>query len=66
MPKKGRSILKYNHREKSIKVLFIIYITSSSELEKYTEKSLTTKGNKHTTCGYSLFTNCLFKTTKKI
>ena len=34
MPKKDNKILKYNHGEKSVKVLFIIYADSESLLEK--------------------------------
>ena len=30
------------------------------------KKSSTTKINKHTACGYSLFAHCLFDVTKKI
>ena len=56
--------LKYNHREKSKKILFIIYADTESLLEKIDtchsnpEKSSTTKTNKHTTSGYSLFMHC--------
>ena len=34
MPTKDSEILKYNHREKSMKVLFIIYADMESLLEK--------------------------------
>ena len=63
-------ILKYNQGEKSMKVLFIIYADLESLLEKIItshnnpEKSSTTKINKHTRSGYSLFTQCSFDTTK--
>ena len=48
------------------KVPFVIYVNIESLIEKtntcYTnrEKSSTTKVNKHTACGYSLFTHCSF------
>ena len=53
-----------------MKVLFIIYADLESLLEKIItshnnpEKSSTTKINKHTRSGYSLFTLCSFDTTK--
>ena len=70
MPEKDNKILKYNQREQSMKVPFIIYADLESLLEKiYTchnnpEKSSTTKINKHTASGYSLFTHCSFDATK--
>ena len=63
-------ILKYNHGEKSMKVPFIIYANLESLLEKMSshhnnsEKSSTTKINKHIPSGYSLFTQCSFDATK--
>ena len=69
MPKEG-SILKYNHGEKSTKIPFIIYADIESLLDKIDtchnnpEKSSTTKINKHTASGYSLFTHCSFDNTK--
>ena len=54
-------ILKYNQGEKSMKVPFIIYAALERLLEKMNtcynnpEKSSTTKINKHTPSGYSLF-----------
>ena len=71
MPKK-ESILKYNHGEKSMKVPFIIYADFESLLEKINTchnnpmKSSTTKINKHTPSGYSLFKHCSFDVTKII
>ena len=68
MPKK--CILKHNHGEKSIKIPFIIYADMDSLLEKIDTchnnpgKSLTSKINKHTASGYSLFTHCSFDNTK--
>ena len=70
MPKEDNKILKYNQGEKSRKVPFIIYADLESLLEKMNtcynnpEKSSTTKINKHTPSGYSLFTQCSFDTTK--
>ena len=70
MPNEDNKILKYNHGEKSMKLSFIIYADLESLLEKMStcydgpEKSSTTKINKHTPSGYSLFTYCLFDETK--
>ena len=70
MPKEDNKILKYNHGEKSTKVTFIIYADMESLLEKMStcynnrKKSSTTKINKHTPSGYSLFTHCSFDATK--
>ena len=55
MHKEDNKILKYNHGEKSMTVLFIIYADLHSVLEKmntcynHPKKSSTTKINKHTT-----------------
>ena len=71
MPEECNKILKYNHGEKYVKVLFIIYADLESLLEKVNTchnnntKSSTTKISKHTSSGYSLFTHCSFDTTKK-
>ena len=70
MPEEDNKILKYNQGEKSLKVPFIIYADLEYLLEKMntchsnSEKSSTTKINKHTPSGYSLFTHCSFDTTK--
>ena len=70
MPNKDNRILKYNHGKKSIKVQFIIYADLKFLLEKMrthhnsSEKSSTTKINKHILFGYSLFTKCSFNATK--
>ena len=70
MPKEDNKILKYKHVEKSMKVPFIIYADLESWLEKISanwnspEKSSTTKINKHTPSGYSLFTHCSFDDTR--
>ena len=66
MSNEDNKILKYNHGEKSIKAPFIIYADLECLLEKISacynnpEKSSTTKINKHTPSGYSLFTRCSF------
>ena len=70
MPNEDNKILKYNHGEKSMTAPFIIYADLESLLEKMNtccdspEKSSTTKINKHTPSGYSLFTYCSFDETK--
>ena len=62
MSKEDMIILKCNPGEKSLKVLFIICADLESLLEKIIichnnpKKSSTTKINKHTASGYSLFT----------
>ena len=61
MPNEDNKILKYNHGENLLKVPFIIYADLESLLEKMitchnnSEKSSTTKTNKHTPFVYSLF-----------
>lgn len=60
--RKGKSILKYKHGEKSTKVLFMVYVDIESLLQKidigYSNPE-TAKINKHTGCGlfiiYALF-----------
>ena len=70
MPKKDNKILKFNQGEKSLKAPFIIYADLESLLEKMNtchnnpEKSSTTKINKYTPSGYSLFTHYSFDKTK--
>ena len=70
MPEEDNKILKYNQGEKSMKVPFTIYADLESLLEKMNtchnnpEKSSTTRINKHTPSGYSLFTQCSFDPTK--
>ena len=62
MPEKDNKILKYNQREKSMKVPFIIYAGLKSLLEKMNtchnnpEKSSTTKINKHTIWLFIVYT----------
>ena len=70
MPNEDNNILKHNHREKSARVSFIIYVNLECLLAKMhscqnnLEKSYTEKNPKHKPSGYSLFTNCLFDVTK--
>ena len=70
MPEEYNKTLKYNEGEKSMKSPFIIYADLDCSLEKMNtchnnpEKTSTTKINKHTPSGYSLFTHCSFDTTK--
>ena len=70
MPTKGNNIIKYNHGEKSMKLPFVIYADLECLLEKMStcqnnpNKSSTTKINKHTPSGYSLFTHCSFDESK--
>ena len=64
MPTKNNNIIKYNHGEKSIKLPFVIYADLECLLEKIStginkpNESSTTKINKHTPSGYSIFTHC--------
>ena len=70
MPNEDNKILKYNQGEKSMRAPFIIYADLESLLEKKNtcydspEKLSTTKINKYTPSGYSLFTYCSFDETK--
>ena len=70
MPTKDNNIIEYNHGEKSIKIPFTIYADLECLLEKMStcqndpNKSSTTKINKHTPSGYSIFTNCSFDESK--
>ena len=66
MPNEDNKILKHDHGEKSMRAPFIVYADFESLLEKMDtsydnlEKPPTTKINKHTPSGYSLFTHCSF------
>ena len=66
MPTKDNNIIKYNHGEKSMKLLFLIYADLECLLKKIStcqnnpNKSSTTKINKHTPSRYSIFTSCSF------
>ena len=70
MPEEYNKLLKYNEGEKSVRLPFIVYADLECLLEKMNtchnnpEKSSTTKMNKHTPPGYSLFKHCSFDTTK--
>ena len=66
MPIEDNKILIYNHREKRLKVPFMIPADLECLLEKMhscqnnPKKSYTEKKAKHTPSGYSWFTCCLF------
>ena len=70
MPTKDNNVIKYNHGEKSIKLPFVVYADLEFLLEKMStgynkpEESSTTKINKHTPSGYSIFTHCSFDKSK--
>ena len=70
MPTKDNNTIKYNQREKSMKLPFTIYADLESFLEKMStcqnnpNESSTTKINKHTPSAYSLFTHCSFDNSK--
>ena len=70
MPTKNNNIIKYNHGEKSMKLPFVIYADLQCLLEKMStcinnpNESSTTKINKHTPSGYSIFTHCSFDKSK--
>ena len=72
MPEEDNKILKYNHGEKYMRAPFVIYADLECLLEKMSichndpEKSSTTKVNKHTPSGCSLFTQCWFDKTKNM
>ena len=67
---KDNNIIKYNQGVKSIKMPFTIYADLECLLEKMSmcqnnpNKSSTTKINKHTPSGYSVFTYCPFDESK--
>ena len=71
MPTNDNNTIKYNQGEKSIKLPFIVYAALECLLEKMStsynnaEESSTTKINKHTPSGYSIFTHCSFDKSKK-
>ena len=70
MPEEDNKTLKCNHGQRFMKVTFNIYADLETLHEKIStcndnpEKSSTTKINKPTPSGYSLFTHCQFDTTK--
>ena len=70
MSNENNKILKLNHREKSMKVSFIIYADLECLLKKMgtchnnSKNSSTAMINKHTPSGYSLLTHSSFDLTK--
>ena len=70
MPTKDNNTIKYNHGEKSIKLPFVVYADLECLLEKMStcynnpEESSTTKIDKYTPSGYSIFTHCSFDKSK--
>ena len=70
MPTNDNNTIKYNQGEKSIKLPFVVYADLEYLLEKMIicynnpEESSTTKINKHTPSGYSIFTHCSFDKSK--
>ena len=70
MPIKGNNTIKYNHEEKSMTLPFVKYTDLDCLLKKMStcqnnpNKSSTTKINKHTPSGYSIFTSCSFDESK--
>ena len=70
MPTKNNNIIKYNHGEKSMKLPFVIYADLECLLENMStcinnpNESSTTKIDKHTPLGYSIFTHCSFDKSK--
>ena len=70
MPNKDNNKIKYNQGEKSIELPFIIYADLECLLEKIDtcynnpKESSTTKINRHTPSGYSIFTHCSFDKSK--
>ena len=69
-PIKDNNTIKYNHGKRSMKLSFLIYADLECLLEKMStcqnnlNKSSTTKINKHTPSGYSIFTSCSFDESK--
>ena len=70
MPTKDNNTIKYSQGENSMKIPFIIYAELECLLEKMStciynlNESSTTKINKHTLSGYSIFTSCSFGESK--
>ena len=66
MSEEGKNMLEYIPGDKSVMTPFVTYADLESILEKISgcendpEKSSSTKTNKHTASGYSLFSHCLF------
>ena len=70
MPYRDEKILKYNHREKSLKAPFIFTFDIEYLLKKLQscqnnpEKSYTEKRAKHESSGWAMFTKCSFDNEK--
>ena len=66
MPSPNNNLIKYNQREKSLELPFIIYADLECLLKKIDtcqnnpDLSSTTKINQHIPSGYSIYTNCSF------
>lgn len=66
MPETHNKMLKFTQNHESMKISFAIYADMESLLEKIyicdkeTTKFFSSKINKHTSRGFSLFTHCLF------
>ena len=66
MPTDKNNIIKYGQGEKTLKLPFIIYADLECLLEKistcYNDPNIssTTKINRHTPSGYSVYTSCTF------
>ena len=66
MPTDKNNIIKYGQGEKTLKLPFIIYADLECLLEKistcYNDPNIssTTKINRHTPSGYSIYTSCIF------
>ena len=67
MPSPNNNIIKYNQREKSLELPFIIYADLECLLKKIDtcqnnpDLSSTTKISQHIPSGYSIYTNCSFE-----
>ena len=65
-----KKTLKYNHGEKSLKVLFIIYIDTECSLKRQhsypnnLQKSYTERKAKHEPSGWAVTVKCLFDAAK--
>ena len=72
MPEEDEKILKYNHKEKSLKAPFIIIsdleclLGKEQSCQNNPEKSYTERKAKHKPSGWTLFIKCLFDKEKKL
>ena len=66
MPTNDNNAIKYNQGEKSIKLPFVVYADLECLLCTYNKnpEESTTKINKHTPSGNSIFTHCSFDKSK--